>query len=94
MATRRRVARCWKSQVSAKAPRPSRRMARWVGEEEEEIEPERLKDRGSDDDDDAIAAAADVESGFFFFFSARPRSSSSVLGGRVQRFPMVSLSSR
>ena len=40
MATRRRVARCWKSQVSAKAPRPRRRMARWVGEDADEAEAE------------------------------------------------------
>ena len=84
MATRRRVARCWKSQVSAKAPRPRRRIALWVGVVEAEVAAEvaRLGDCRKETDD------ADV---FFLVFLrfATLRSSSRVSGGRVQRFPIA-----
>ena len=89
MATRRREARCWKSQVSAKAPRPRRRIARWVGEDEEvEDEAVRVNERRCRG---AAAAADDEGDGFFFvlLFFATPRSSSRVRGGRVQRFPIA-----
>ena len=64
-------------------------MARWVGEDDGEDRAEDA-DRANEWRGDADADADDSD-GFFLvlFFFTRPRSSSRVLGGRVQRFPIA-----